>query len=207
MNDRLEVAGLATGENHVAPGQCRCDHQCPCFNPVGQYSDGYRFEFGNPFYNHDRRTGTADIGSHLHQHVCQGFHFRFTGSIAEHGSSFGKNGSHHQVFRPGHGGNIQIDLIAFQLRCLGFNIPVFQVNVRPQPGQSFQMEIDGPGTYGAPSGEGYTGLFEPCQDGSQHQYRRPHLADQIIGGFMVANPLGIDAHRVAVGLDFRPEIG
>ena len=102
---------------------------------------------------------------------------------------------------PGHRGNVKIDFISDQLFGGGLHITVGQLDFGAQAGQTFQVQVDGPGPDGAAPGQGHARFFQTGQQGPQNQDGCPHFADQVIGGFMVGKTGGIDFDRMVRILD------
>ena len=78
---------------------------------------------------------------------------------------------------------------------------MLEFDVRPQAGQTLEVQVDGSRTNGATARQRYPRLFEPGEQRPENQYGRPHFSNQVIRCFMAVEAPGIDAKR-AVFIDY-----
>ena len=146
-------------------------------------------------------AGIPNIGTHLIQNIRQGNHLRLTGRIAQKGFPFGQNSCHHQVFRTGYGGEVEINITPHQAASRSLHISMFELDVRPQAGQTFEVQVDGSRTNGTTARQRYPRFFEPGEQRPENQYGRPHFPNQVVRCFMAVEAAGIDTNR-AVFIDY-----
>ena len=203
----LDMLGFRARDFHIPSGEGRGGHERTGFDAVGDDAHFGRMQAVDAMNGYFGSSGTFDAGPHFDQGIGQGRDFRFPGGIAQDRGALGQHGRHHQVFGAGHRYDVKVDIRSLELFAGGFHITVGQVDPGAQALQTSQVKIDGTRADGTSSGERNPCFLQACHQRPQYENGSPHLAHQIIRGFMIIQPPGIGLHGVALQFTTHAQMG
>ena len=141
-----------------------------------------------------------DLGAQRVEEVGQIDHLRLTGGVFDHGATVSQGGGHHQVLGTGHGNHVHQDVGTFQAAVdAGFDVALFDDDLRAHQLQAVDMQVDRAGTDGAAAGQGDVCCTEAGCQRAQGQDGGTHGLHQLVGGDMIVYRTGQYGH-VAVDL-------
>ena len=121
--------------------------------------------------------------AHFVQQVGQVGDFGLAGAVLHDGFAVGQRRGHQQVFGAGDGNFVEDNLAALQPFGAGFDVAVLLRDLRAQPFQSLDVQIDGTRADGAAAGQRNAGPSAARDQRPQHQRRSAHGLDQFVRRF------------------------
>ena len=141
-----------------------------------------RVEGRAPLNGDHRAARTGHPGPHSIKEPLEIHDLRLPGGSHNGGQPLGPAGGQHGVLRGPHAGDGQAQLPARQPLPLGAGQPPLLLrDLRPQPPQGSQVEIDGPGPQLTASRIGQLRPAQPGQQRPQKDHRGAHLPHQPVG--------------------------
>ena len=150
---------------------------------------------------HRRRAGALDLGAHLVQHRAQVDDVGFARGVVDRGHALGNHRRHQDVLGRADRRELELNLRAAQVICLGDDTAVLDVAARAELSQTGLMHVQRTRSDRVAAGQRDLGPLAPADQRPQHTHRGPELPDRgeirVVLGFVGRG----DPHRAAVELD------
>ena len=188
LQDGGEVRGIASGDVDVSAGEGSGDDEGSGFDAVGDDAVPGAVQLGDALHADRGRARAVDFRAHGVEQRGEVGDFRFAGAVLHDGLAIGKRGGHKQVFGAGDGNSVEdnfgaTEAVAFSRIGGGLDVAVLLRDLRAQPLQTFDMQIDGAGTDGASAGQRDAGAATAGNERPQNERGGPHGLDQFIRRF------------------------
>ena len=167
------------------------------FDTVGNDAVFAAVQLFYAFDGHGCCTDAADFRAHFDEAFRQIDDFGFDGAVFEDGRAFGEGCRHQQVFRTADGNDVHDDARAFQT-AFGFDVTVFDGDLRTHGFEAFEVLVDRARTDGAAAGQADLGFAETRQRRAEHEDGGTHGFHQFVGGAGVVDGAAVDFEFVNV---------
>ena len=206
FDDLGEVPGLGVFDGDVPIADGPADQECPGFDAVGNDVVLRPTQAVHPPDPDDLLADPLDPRPHLDQELGQGGDLGLQGAVSQHGFALGQRGGHEQILGPPDGLFVELDVRTVKPGGLGLDGAVLEREVGAQLLHSGDVEVDRPGTDGAPAGESDVRLAVSRQERPQDEHRGPHRPHQLVGRLGRDDFLGPDGKGAPGEIRLRAQL-
>jgi hypothetical protein len=181
----VEVFRHDSGDGHGTSRRGGRQQQRGRFDAIGHHAVGGAAHLIDAPDAKRRRPQARDARPYPIEKPAQVDDLRLHRGAEDGGLAFGQDGGAHHVRRAGDRGTprtTERDRRADQASGAGDHTATLDPEVRPQGGQSLQVQVDGPGADVAPAGERDHGPAAPGQQRPQHAEAGAHPPDPLVTG-------------------------
>ena len=193
---RAEVRGIASGNVEIAAGHRAGDDERAGFDAVGNDAVPRAFQFADAFHADGGGARAFDLRAHLVEQVGEVGDFGLAGAVLQNGLAFGESRGHQQVFGAGDGDLVEDDFRALEAVGAGFDVAVLLRDLRAEPFEALDVQIDGAAADGAAAGQRDAGAAAAGDQRAEHQRGGAHGLDQFVGGFGTGEIRAVDGGAV-----------
>ena len=144
------------------------------------------------------RSGSSDVGSHAVKEVGNVYNVRLFCHVFQDGQAFCHSSCHHHIDGGSHADHIKINMLSYQLCSLGNDLSVFDLHVRSQGTEPFEMLVDGTAADIAASGKRHFRALIFSKKSSQKIVGCPDLLDIVILDINACYAFSVDLHCMPV---------
>ena len=159
----------------------------------------------DPFDRDAVGSGALDARAHRDQHGRQIDDLGLPRRVLDDRLALGERCRHHQVFGAGHGHHVGDDARALQAPAFPIDardhVALLDRDGRAHRLQALDVLIDRPLPDRATARQRYMRFAEAGQHRAEHQDRRAHRLDEVVGGFERGNRIGAQRDPVLAALD------
>ena len=124
--------------------------------------------------------GTVDLRAHLLEVRGEIGQLRLPGRVPDHGGARGHRGGEQEILRRPHGRDLEEHLCTDQaIRRGAVQNSVAELEYRSHGLEARHVEVDRPRAEVVAPRKGHMRLTGSCEEGTEHEDRRPHLAHEI----------------------------
>ena len=175
------MVGTRPLEGDLAAGDAHGGEERPGFDAVRDHGvvdwrelvDALDLDRGGP--------AADDAGAHAHEEGSQVGDLRLASCVVDHGRSLGAHGSHEKVLGGTDARELEHDAGADQLVAPGLDVAVRRLEAHAEGLEAADVHVDGSGAEVVTPGQGDPRVPVAGQEGAEHDDRRPHLFDELVG--------------------------